>query len=116
MFLLEDVKDEIWKHNGRSCFSIQQLVKAHWKQHLECEKHKNNGTRKPRKDKKLEPQCKLCTYNTTSSTNMKLHYLNNHANKEERKQDFKYYCEACDFGNFSKSLFKLHMDIKHTAI
>ena len=27
LFLLEDVKDEIWKHNGRSCFSIQQLVK-----------------------------------------------------------------------------------------
>jgi hypothetical protein len=26
LFLLEDVKDEIWKHNGRSCFSIQQLV------------------------------------------------------------------------------------------
>ena len=23
LFLLEDVKDEIWKHNGRSCFSIQ---------------------------------------------------------------------------------------------
>ncbi len=22
----EEVKDEIWKHNGRSCFSIQQLV------------------------------------------------------------------------------------------
>ena len=22
-FLLEQVKDEIWKHNGRSCFSIQ---------------------------------------------------------------------------------------------
>ena len=71
---------------------------------------------KPRKDKKLEPQCKLCKYNTTSSTNMKLHYLNNHANKEERKKDFKYYCEPCDFGNFSKSLFKLHMDIKHSTI
>jgi hypothetical protein len=26
LFLLEDVKDEIWKHNGRSCLSIQQLV------------------------------------------------------------------------------------------
>jgi hypothetical protein len=26
LFLLKDVKDKIWKHNGRSCFSIQQLV------------------------------------------------------------------------------------------
>jgi hypothetical protein len=26
VFTLEEVKDEIWKHNGRSCFSIQQLV------------------------------------------------------------------------------------------
>ncbi len=25
-FLLEQVKDEIWKHNGRSCFSIQECV------------------------------------------------------------------------------------------
>jgi hypothetical protein len=22
-FIFEEVKDEIWKHNGRSCFSIQ---------------------------------------------------------------------------------------------
>ena len=24
--VIEEVKDEMWKHNGRSCFSIQQLV------------------------------------------------------------------------------------------
>jgi hypothetical protein len=52
-------------------------------------------------DKVLEPKCKLCDYTTRRTTNMKLHYLNNHANKE-RKKEFKYYCEACDFGNFSK--------------
>ena len=57
--------------------------------------------------------CKLCDYTTTRTTNMKLHYLNNHANKEERKKEFKFYCEACDFGNFSKGLFKLHMETKH---
>ena len=55
----------------------------------------------------------MCDYTTT---NMKLHYLNNHANKEERKKEFKYYCEECDFGNFSKGLFKLHMETKHTTI
>ena len=92
------------------------LYQSHWKQHIESEKHKNNGVRKPRKDKKLDPQCKFCVYSTTSSTNMKLHYLNNHANKEERKNEFKYYCEACDFGNFSKGLFKLHNDTKHATI
>lgn len=42
-------------------------------------------------------------------TNMKLHYLNNHANTEERKKNLNYYYEECDFGNFSKGLFKLHM-------
>lgn len=55
----------------------------------------------------------MCDYTTTRTTNMKLHYLNNHANKEERKKEFKYYCEVCDFGNFSKGLFKLHMETKH---
>ena len=51
------------------------LYQSHWKQHIESDKHKNNGIRKPRKDKKLDPQCKFCDYSTTSSTNMKLHYL-----------------------------------------
>jgi hypothetical protein len=23
VFILEEVKDEIWKHNGRSCFSMK---------------------------------------------------------------------------------------------
>ncbi len=60
------------------------MYPAHWKQHLECEKHKNNGIRKTRSDKVFEPNCKLCDYTTMRTTNMKLHYLNNHANKEER--------------------------------
>jgi hypothetical protein len=86
---------------------------AHWKQHIECEKHKNNGKRKPRCDRVLEPKCKICEYTTTKTTNMKLHYLNNHAMIAERKMGFKYYCETCDFGTFSKSLFKLHENAKH---
>jgi hypothetical protein len=98
------------------CCNYKCIYPAHWKQHLECEKHKNNGKRKTRSDKVLEPKCKLCDYTTTRTTNMKLHYLNNHANKEERKNGFKYYCEECDFGNFSKGLFKLHMDTKHPNI
>ena len=89
------------------------IYPAHWKQHIESEKHKNNGKRKTRCDKVLEPNCKCCEYTTTRKITMKLHYLNNHANKEERKKEFKYYCEDCDFGNFSKSLFKLHNEAKH---
>ncbi len=61
--------------------------------------------RKTRSDKVFELKCKLCDYITTRTTNMKLYYLNNHANKKEIKNEFKYYCEACDFGNFSKGLF-----------
>ena len=43
------------KYHCEAC-NYKCLYQAHWKQHLDCEKHKNNGTRKPRKDKKLEPQ------------------------------------------------------------
>lgn len=96
------------------CCNYKCIYPAHWKQHIESEKHKNNGKRKTRSDKVLEPKCKHCDYITSRTINMKLHYLNNHSNKEERKKEFKYYCEVCDFGNFSKGLFKLHMEAKHT--
>lgn len=62
------------------------LFPAHWKQHIESEKHKNEGKRKPRSDKKFEPKCKVCHYTTTRTTNMKLHYLNHHDTKEEQKK------------------------------
>ena len=108
-----ETSNEIHTKYYCECCNYKCIYPAHWKQHLECEKHKNNGKRKPRCDKVLEPKCKMCDYTTTRTTNMKLHYLNNHANKEEREKEFKYYCEVCDFGNFSKGLFKLHMDTKH---
>ena len=55
------------------------LYPAHWKQHIESEKHKNEGKRKPRSDKKFDPKCNVCDYTTTRTTNMKLHYLIHHA-------------------------------------
>jgi len=97
------------------CCNYKCIYPAHWKQHVDSEKHKNNGKRKTRSDKVLEPKCKFCDYTTTRTTNMKLHYLNNHANKEDRKKEFKYYCEECDFGNFTKGLFNLHMQTKHNT-
>ena len=46
------------------CCNYKCMYPAHWKQHLECEKHKNNGIRKTRSDKVFEPNCKLCDYTT----------------------------------------------------
>jgi hypothetical protein len=95
------------------CCNYSCIYPSHWSIHINSEKHKNNGIRPPRRDKVFEPNCKLCNYTTTTETNMKLHYMNHHANKEERKNGFKYYCEECDFGHFSKGLYKLHLEAKH---
>ena len=92
------------------CCNYKCIYPAHWKQHLECEKHKNNGKRKTRSDKVLEPKCKLCDYTTTRTTNMKLHYLNKHATKEERQAGFNFYCDKCDFGCFVNILFSRHLE------
>ena len=78
--------NEIEKKYYCDCCQYKCIYPAHWKQHIESEKHKNNGKRKTRCDKVLEPKCKCCEYTTTRTINMKLHYLNNHANKEERKK------------------------------
>jgi hypothetical protein len=103
------------KYNCDLC-KYKCIYPAHWKQHIESEKHKNNGIRKPRSDKTFEPKCKSCDYITTRTTNMKLHYLNHHSNKEERKKEFKYYCEDCDFGHFTKALYKAHLEAKHLIL
>jgi hypothetical protein len=104
------------EHNKFHCNMCNYvcLYESHWQQHLESNKHNNNGQRLPRCDKILEPKCKHCDYTSKNNTNMKLHYLNHHSNKEERKHGFKYYCDECDVGNFTKSLFKLHMESKHS--
>jgi len=86
--------------------------KSHWSQHLDCEKHKNNGKRNPRCDKMFESKCSFCYYETKNLYSMKLHYLTKHSNKEERKQCLKYYCEKCDFGTFSDILFSRHNETK----
>ena len=65
------------------------IYPAHWKQHINSEKHKNNGKRKTRSDKVLEPKCKHCEYKTNNLTCMKVHCLTQHSNKEERKKEFK---------------------------
>ena len=55
------------------CCNYQCLYPAHWKQHIESEKHKNQGKRKTRSDKVLEPKCKYCDYTTNNLTCMKIY-------------------------------------------
>ena len=50
------------------CCNYKCLYPAHWKQHIDSEKHKNKGKRKTRSDKILEPQCKECNYTTNNLT------------------------------------------------
>lgn len=95
------------------CCNYKCNYLAHWTQHINSDKHMNDGKRKPRSDKVFNPQCQHCEYKTTRNTNMKLHYLNHHSDKEERKKKFKYYCEECDFGHFTKALYKAHLEAKH---
>ena len=45
------------KYNCDIC-NYNCIYPSHWKQHIESERHKNNGIRKPRSDKVLEPKCK----------------------------------------------------------
>ena len=85
---------------------------AHWKQHIESDKHDNGGKRKPRCDKILEPKCDLCDYIPTKTTNLKLHYLNKHGTKEERQKGFTFYCNKCDFGCLVEVLFTRHLETK----
>jgi hypothetical protein len=88
------------------------IYPAHWKQHLESDKHDNGGKRKPRCDKILEPKCDLCSFTTNNLTNMKVHKLTKHSSKEEQKIGFKYYCDKCEFGTFGDILFTRHLETK----
>lgn len=85
---------------------------SHWLQHLNCNKHKNNGKRLPRCDKSFDTKCKNCVYETNNLVSMRLHYLTKHSNKEDRKKEFKYYCASCDSGTFSDVLFNRHNETK----
>jgi len=99
------------KYNCECC-NYKCLYPAHWKQHIESEKHKNQGKRKTRSDKVLEPKCKHCEYKTNNLTCMKVHNLTQHSSKEDRKINFKYYCDKCDFGTYADILFTRHNETK----
>jgi hypothetical protein len=85
---------------------------AHWKQHIESDKHLNEGKRQPRCDRILDPQCALCSYKTFNSVGMKTHQLTKHLSLEDRLNNFKFYCNKCDFGTFGEILFTRHLETK----
>ena len=89
------------------------IYPANWKQHIESEKHENNGKRKTRSDKVLEPKCKHCEYTTKNLTCMKVHCLTQHSTKEERKKEFIYYCEKCDLEHTQKYYLHDIMKLKN---
>jgi hypothetical protein len=109
---IENVNEKKDENYFCECCNYKCIYPAHWKQHIDSEKHKNKGKRKTRSDKILEPQCKECNYTTNNLTCMKVHYLTHHSNKEERKREFKYYCEKCDFGTYAEILFTRHYETK----
>ncbi len=85
---------------------------SQFNQHLETNKHKNNG-KIIRKDNSTT-KCKLCKFETNHSSNLRSHILANHSTIEEKKTLSKYYCDICNFGTYTKILYERHCKtIKH---
>ena len=85
---------------------------SQWNGHINSKKH-TGEKRKERCDKILSEKCEYCDYKPTKTTNMKLHYLNNHATKEERQNGFSFYCDKCDFDCFVEVLYTRHLETKN---
>jgi hypothetical protein len=81
---------------------------SQYNQHLETEKHKNNGIG-IRKKKELK-KCDRCNFTTNKTTNINVHRLTKHGTPEEREKGFTYYCKKCDFGTFTKILYERHCE------
>jgi hypothetical protein len=60
--------------------------KSQYDQHLETNKHKNNGKITRNVKNKFDGKCKFCKFETNSSSNMKVHILANHTTNEEKKR------------------------------
>ena len=102
------------KYNCEVC-NYKCIYPAHWKQHIESEKHKT-GKRGTRCDKKYPDKCPKCEFIPKSNTNYLQHTLIYHSTKEERKEKFPFYCEACDSGAFTKQSFETHKTSKKTQV
>ena len=68
---------------------------------------KNKGGR-PR----VEPhRCSQCNYTTKNTTDLKRHYLTNHATEEELVVA-PFYCKYCQFAETAKSRYEKHLTSK----
>jgi hypothetical protein len=93
--------------------------KSQFDQHLETNKHKNNGiiVRNVKKENNNNNKCKFCNFKVNHSSNLKIHILANHCTEEERKKIATYYCESCCYATYSKILYENHCKtIKHNNI
>jgi hypothetical protein len=98
------------------CCNYKCKYPTHWQQHIDSEKHKNNGIRPPRSDKIYKDKCSFCNYSPNNLSSLKTHCLTHHSTKEERKKEFKFYCDKCDFGTFADILFTRHLETKKHSI
>jgi hypothetical protein len=97
-----------FKYNCNKCDYHCQYP-SQWSKHKATTLHKT-GKRKIRNDKKDDHSCPECKYSSRIASNIKLHYLNNHANESLRIKEFTYYCKLCKFGCFNDVLFNRHIE------
>ena len=83
------------------CCDFTANANAFWLKHIETQKHKRNGTKKP-------TTCDLCNYKSVSHWNVKMHKIQKHSTKEERSKQ-KLYCSECDIACMCQIYFDKHM-------
>ncbi len=84
-----DIIDNIiidYKYSCDTC-NYKTNIKTSWNTHIMSDKHNRNGQKKSTK-------CDLCTYESTSHWNIKIHKKLMHLTKEEKEKQ-KYYCKTC---------------------
>jgi len=89
-----------------SCFMCEYKTTkcTDWIKHQQTKKHLRNG-------KKKISICEICSYESVSHWNVKLHKLSQHSTLEERKSH-KYYCECCDLVFFCETYKEKHLNGK----
>jgi len=92
---------EEYKFRCETC-NYSTNIKVHWHTHIMSDRHNRNGQKKISK-------CELCTYESVSHWNVKLHILSKHSTKEEREKH-KYYCNICDTAFFCNLYMEKHMN------
>ena len=80
--------------------NFQSTCPVIWLRHIESQKHKRNGKKKPL-------ICTHCNKSLSNHFTLKIHILTSHSSKEERSKQ-KYYCDSCDYVFVSKLYYEKH--------